>query len=69
MDQENPTLWIHGRLAKAMASLDPQARKLLTLFLEGLSLPEIAAEMEDNEDAISRAILDLVWETRENLAA
>jgi DNA-directed RNA polymerase specialized sigma24 family protein len=52
-----------------MATLDPKARKLLTLYLAGLSLPEMAAQMGESEDAISRTIVELVWETRERLAA
>jgi hypothetical protein len=69
MEGEHATLRIHGRLADVMASLDPRARKLLTLFLAGLSLPEMASQMGESEDAVSAAILELVWETRERLAA
>jgi hypothetical protein len=69
MDGERATLRIHGRLADVMASLDPKAQKLLSLYLAGLSLPEMASQMGESEDAISAAILELVWETRERLAA
>jgi hypothetical protein len=68
MDGEHATLRIHGRLADVMASLDPRARRLLTLFLAGLSLPEMASQMGESEDTRSAALLELVWETRERLA-
>jgi hypothetical protein len=68
MEGEHATLRIHGRLADVMASLDPRAQKLLTLFLAGLSLPEMASQMGESEDAVAAAILELVWETRERLA-
>ena len=65
---EHATLRIRGRLADVMATLDPKARKLFTLYLVGLSLPEMAAQMGESENAISRTIVELVWETREKLA-
>lgn len=68
MHREHATLRIHGRLADVMVTLDPKARKLLTLYLAGLSLPEMAAHMGESKDAISRTIVELVRETREKLA-
>lgn len=68
MHREHATLRIHGRLADVMVTFDPKARKLLTLYLAGLSLPEMAAQMGESEDATSRTIVELVWETRERLA-
>jgi len=52
-----------------MASFDPRARRLLALYLAGLSLPEMASQMGESEDAVSAAILEITWETRERLAA
>jgi DNA-binding NarL/FixJ family response regulator len=49
-----------GRLGKAMALLDPQSRRLMELWLEGLTRKEIAMELQLCEETVS-AIIDMVF--------
>jgi DNA-binding NarL/FixJ family response regulator len=48
-----------GRLGKAMALLDPQSRRLMELWLEGLTPQEIATELQICEETVS-TIIDMV---------
>jgi DNA-binding NarL/FixJ family response regulator len=49
-----------GRLGEAMALLDPQSRRLMELWLEGLTRKEIAMELQLCEETVS-AIIDMVF--------
>lgn len=49
-----------GRLGEAMALLDPQSRRLMELWLEGLTRKEIATELQLCEETVS-AIIDMVF--------
>jgi DNA-binding NarL/FixJ family response regulator len=51
---------IQGRLGEAMALLDPQSRRLMELWLEGLTRKEIATEIQHCEAAVS-TIIDMVF--------
>ena len=42
-----------GRLGETMALLDPQSRRLMELWLEGLTRKEIATELRLCEEAVS----------------
>jgi DNA-binding NarL/FixJ family response regulator len=42
-----------GRLGEAMALLDPQSRRLMELWLDGLTRKEIATELQLCEEAVS----------------
>jgi len=49
-----------GRLGEAMALLDPQSRRLMELWLEGLTRQEIATELQLCEETVS-TIIDMVF--------
>jgi len=49
-----------GRLGEAMALLDPQSRRLMELWLEGLTRKEIATELQLCEETVS-TIIDMVF--------
>ena len=48
-----------GRLGEAMALLDPQSRRLMEVWLEGLNPKEIAKELQICEETVS-TIVDMV---------
>ena len=57
-----------GRLGEAMALLDPQSRRLMELWLEGLNPKEIATELQICEETIS-TIIDMVCKQLRTLLA
>jgi DNA-binding NarL/FixJ family response regulator len=57
-----------GRLGEAMALLDPQSRRLMELWLEGLTRKEIATEMELCGETVS-TIIDMVFKQLQTLLA
>jgi DNA-binding NarL/FixJ family response regulator len=57
-----------GRLGEAMALLDPQSRRLMELWLEGLTRKEIATEMELCGETVS-TIIDMVFKQLKTLLA
>jgi DNA-binding NarL/FixJ family response regulator len=57
-----------GRLGEAMALLDPQSRRLMKLWLEGLTRQEIATELQLCEEAVS-TIIDTVFKQLRTLLA
>ena len=57
-----------GRLGEAMALLDPQSRRLMELWLAGLTRKEIAAELQLCEEAVS-TIIDTVFKQLRTLLA
>jgi DNA-binding NarL/FixJ family response regulator len=57
-----------GRLGKAMALLDPQSRRLMELWLEGLTPQEIATELQLCEETVS-TIIDMVCKQMRTLLA
>ena len=48
-----------GRLGEAMTLLDPQSRRLMELWLEGLTREEITNELKLCEETVS-TIIDMV---------
>ena len=57
-----------GRLGEAMALLDPQSRRLMELWLEGLNPKEIATELQICEETVS-TIIDMVCKQMRTLLA
>ena len=57
-----------GRLGEAMALLDPQSRRLMELWLEGLTRKEIATELQLCEETVS-TIIDMVFKQLQTLLA
>jgi len=57
-----------GRLGEAMALLDPQCRRLMELWLEGLTRREIATETQHCEAAVS-TIIDTAFKQLQTLLA
>ena len=57
-----------GRLGKAMALLDPQSRRLMKLWLEGLTPQEIATELQLCGETVS-TIIDMVCKQVRTLLA
>ena len=57
-----------GRLGEAMALLDPQSRRLMELWLEGLNPKEIATELQIYEETVS-TIIDMVCKQMRTLLA
>ena len=57
-----------GRLGEAMALLDPQSRRLMELWLEGLTRKEIAMELQLCEETVS-TIIDMVFKQLQTLLA
>ena len=57
-----------GRLSEAMALLDPQSRRLMELWLEGLNPKEIATELQICEETVS-TIIDMVCKQMRTLLA
>jgi len=57
-----------GRLGEAMALLDPQSRRLMELWLEGLTPKEIATELQLCEEAVSTTIHTVFKQLRTLLA-
>ena len=57
-----------GRLGEAMALLDPQSRRLMELWLEGLTPKEIATELQFCEEAVSTIIRTVFKQLRTLLA-
>ena len=57
-----------GRLGEAMALLDPQSRRLMELWLEGLTPKEIATELQLCEETVS-TIIDMVFKQLRTLLA
>jgi len=57
-----------GRLGEAMALLDPQSRRLMELWLEGLTPKEIATELQLCEEAVSTIIHTVFKQLRTLLA-
>ena len=57
-----------GRLGEAMALLDPQSRRLMELWLEGLTRKEIATELQLCEETVS-TIIDTAFKQLRTLLA
>ena len=57
-----------GRLGEAMALLDPQSRRLMELWLEGLTRKEIAMESQLCEESVS-TIIDKAFKQLRTLLA
>ena len=57
-----------GRLGEAMALLDPQSRRLMELWLEGLTPKEIATDLQLCEEGVS-TIVDMVCKQMRTLLA
>ena len=57
-----------GRLGEAMALLDPQSRRLMELWLEGLTRKEIATELQLCEETVSTIIAMVFKQLRMLLA-
>jgi DNA-binding NarL/FixJ family response regulator len=57
-----------GRLGEAMALLDPHSRRLMELWLEGLTRKEIATESQLCEESVS-TIIDMAFKQLRTLLA
>ena len=57
-----------GRLGEAMALLDPQSRRLMELWLEGLTRKEIVMESQLCEETVS-TIIDTAFKQLRTLLA
>ena len=57
-----------GRLGEAMTLLDPQSRRLMELWLEGLTRKEIATELQLCEETVSTIIAMVFKQLRTLLA-
>jgi DNA-binding NarL/FixJ family response regulator len=57
-----------GRLGEAMALLDPQSRRLMELWLEGLTRKEIVMESKLCEETVS-TIIDTAFKQLRTLLA
>ena len=57
-----------GRFSEAMALLDPQSRRLMELWLEGLNRKEIAMESQLCEETVSTIIDNAFKQLRTLLA-
>ena len=57
-----------GRLGEAMALLDPQSRRLMELWLDGLTREEIANELELGKETVSTIIAMVFKQVRMLLA-
>lgn len=57
-----------GRLGEAMALLDPQSRRLMELWLEGLNRKEIVMESKLCEETVS-TIIDTAFKQLRTLLA
>ncbi len=57
-----------GRLGEAMALLDPQSRRFMELWLEGLTPKEIATDLQLCEEGVS-TIVDMVCKQMRTLLA
>lgn len=57
-----------GRLGEAMALLDPQSRRLMELWLEGLTREEITNELKLCEETVS-TIIAMVFKQMRTLLA
>jgi DNA-binding CsgD family transcriptional regulator len=59
---------VPGRLAASLALLDPRSRRLVQLWLAGLSRQEIAAAMRIDEAAAAATGIEAVSRLRQLLA-
>ena len=57
-----------GRLGEAMTLLDPQSRRLMELWLEGLTPKEIATDLQLCEETVSTIIAMVFKQLRTLLA-
>ena len=57
-----------GRLGEAMALLDPQSRRLMEVWLEGLNPKEIATDLQLCEETVSTIIAMVFKQLRTLLA-
>lgn len=63
------TIKITGRLEEAMAGLDERSGRLVELYLQGLTMAEIAAAVGEPEEVVRESVLGVVLRMRERLAA
>ena len=56
-----------ARLNRALATLDPQSRRTMEMFLEGMSGRRIADELGLNETQTAALLLNLVLALRDQL--
>jgi DNA-directed RNA polymerase specialized sigma24 family protein len=69
MVSQGTTIKITGRLESAMADLDSRSRKLMELYLRGMSVAEMAAAVGESEESVRESILEVTLRVRERLAA
>jgi DNA-directed RNA polymerase specialized sigma24 family protein len=69
MVSQGTTIKITGRLENAMAGLDSRSRKLMELYLRGMSVAEMAAALGESEESVRESILEVTLRVRERLAA